>query len=182
MIDFLTQLGLNQDALGVVRENAKRLHGVAGDILLHQGQVQQYGYFIQSGILKACHYADKGTSLVKEYYFEGEWCFLYGSWLTQEPAQYQMEVLQAAQLIRLPLSLLDRPEWLQVKLVLISQQLIYKEQKEAFFLLNTPEQRYRYLLEHRANWLTQLNSLQVASYIGISPVSLSRLKARIGSN
>ncbi|MCE9678126.1 Crp/Fnr family transcriptional regulator [Shewanella sp. AS1] len=176
---FLTELGLSDQAILDTQALAKAIFGSEGEILLHQGDRQNYAYFIESGVLKACHYNDKGGSLVKEYYFEQELCFLYQSWLTESPSRYQLEVVQKAKLIRVPLSLLETPSWEQAKWALIRQQLIYKEEKEAFFLLNSPEQRYRYLLQHRPLWVAMLTSQQLASYIGINPVSLSRLKARI---
>ncbi|MEI8602366.1 hypothetical protein P4S55_16730 [Shewanella sp. PP-Sp27a-2] len=79
------------------------------------------------------------------------------------------------------MNLLALPSFLQAKVALLQQQLIFKEQKEALLLLHTPEQRYRHLLQYWPHWLTKLNNIQIASYIGISPVSLSRLKARIKS-
>lgn len=178
---YLKQNGLDDSLMATVTGQAKPLRLVADEVLLHQGRRQEFAYFISAGLLKACHYNDKGAPLVKEYYFEQELCFLYGSWLTGELAQYQIEVMQEANVVRLPLALLDDPRLHKVKISLLSQQLIYKEQKEAFLLLHTPEQRYLHLLKHRPIWLERLNNQQLAYYIGISPVSLSRLKARLAS-
>lgn len=66
-----------------------------------------------------------------------------------------------------------------VQLALLKQQLLYKEQKEAFLLLNTPEQRYLYLLEHFPLWVTRLTHAQLANYIGITSISLSRIRKRL---
>ncbi|QYJ87972.1 cyclic nucleotide-binding domain-containing protein [Shewanella mesophila] len=176
---FLTRLGLDSNAVEAVTEQTKLLKVDAGQVLLHQGELQQYAYFIHTGILKAEHDNDSGVALAKEFYFEQELCFLYYSWLSGTLAQYRLEAVDNAELVRIPIDLLDSPNWQQVKMGLLSQQLIYKEQKEAFLLLNTPEQRYLYLVEHRPLWVSKLHNHQLACYIGINPVSLSRLKARI---
>ena len=55
----------------------------------------------------------------------------------------------------------------------------FKEAKEAFLLLNTPEQRYQYLLEQKPHWLEQLSLNEVAMYLGISAISLSRIRRRL---
>lgn len=175
----LNELGLDEVlATNSVQSLAQSLSVCCGDILLRQGEIQNHVFFVVSGILKACHYSDNGSDLSKEFYFTNELCFLYSSWLTGQPAQYQIEVLEDALILQFPIRLLSQPKWQTVKIALLSQQLIYKEQKEAFLLLNTPEQRYRFLTEYRPNWVRQLNNIQLASYIGITPVSLSRLKSR----
>ncbi|MCL1146294.1 Crp/Fnr family transcriptional regulator [Shewanella sp. 10N.261.52.F9] len=176
---FLTAQGLNQDAIDDALSQAKLKSVSEGQVLLHQGATQSDAFFIVSGIIKACHYNDKGNDLSKEFYFDNELCFLYDCWLTQSLPQYQLEAITPTQLIQLPLSLLDKPNWQTAKIALLSQQLIYKEQKEALLLLNTPEQRYLFLQQHRSMWVEKLNNIQLASYIGINAVSLSRLKARL---
>ncbi|WP_237158078.1 Crp/Fnr family transcriptional regulator [Shewanella psychrophila] len=179
LIHFLSILGVNKDAIGRDLAQFKTMNVNAGEVLLLQGGEQKYAYFIVSGILKACHYGDSGSILSKEFYFQHELCFLYCSWLTQVPAKYQIESVEDTLLIQVPLELLSHVDWQSAKIALLSQQLIYKEEKEAFFLLNTPEQRYLFLVENRPLWVKKLNNIQLASYIGISPVSLSRLKARL---
>ncbi|MFA0071197.1 Crp/Fnr family transcriptional regulator, partial [Vibrio breoganii] len=63
-------------------------------------------------------------------------------------AQYQIEAITTAEVIRIPLNLLTLPSFLQAKVTLLQQQLIFKEQKEALLLLHTPEQRYQHLLQY----------------------------------
>ncbi len=57
--------------------------------------------------------------------------------------------------------------------------MIYKEKKEQMFLLNNPEQRWQYVQANFPDWEQQLTQKDLASYIGISPVSLSRIRARL---
>jgi len=151
----------------------------AGKVLLRQGDPQSFGYLIQSGVLRACHYGDEGSEFCKEYYFEGEFCFLYACWLTNSNADFQIEALTDATIIRLPLTLLDTQHWQLAKTTLLTEQLLYKEAKEKFFLVNNPQQRYIHMAKYFPHWLTSLNDKQLAAYIGISPISLSRIKKRI---
>ncbi|HAU04798.1 MAG TPA: cyclic nucleotide-binding protein, partial [Pseudoalteromonas shioyasakiensis] len=98
---------------------------------------------------------------------------------TKTPALYQLKVIRDAELIKVPLVLFDSTDWQVIKHKLISQQLLFKEAKEAFLLLNTPEQRYQYLLEQKPHWLEQLSLNEVAMYLGISAISLSRIRRRL---
>jgi len=153
-----------------------------GQVLLRQGEPQHFGYLIKSGTLRACHYGDEGNEFCKEYYFAGEFCFLYACWLTNSHADFQIEALTDATVVRLPLTLLETPSWQVVKMTLLTEQLLYKEAKEKFFLLNNPQQRYVHMAQHFPHWLTSLNDKQLAAYIGISPISLSRIKKRINQS
>ncbi|WP_065187984.1 Crp/Fnr family transcriptional regulator [Shewanella woodyi] len=176
---FLTELGLDSKTIEASYSHIKPLSLNSADVLLAQNSQQEYGYFILSGILRACHYGEQGSERCKEFYFPDELCFLYTSWLTRSPSQYQIEALDKARVVQIPLSLLSLPQWIPAQINLLKQQLLFKEQKEAFLLLKTPEQRYLHLLEAWPLWGEKLNNIQLASYIGISPVSLSRLKARL---
>lgn len=148
-------------------------------VLLQQGQKQRYGYLILDGVLGAIHDDAQGGQRCKEFYFKDEFALLYGNWLTNTEAFYQLKVINRVSVISVPLNIFNQPEWQIIKQQLIAQQLIFKEAKEAFLLLNTPEQRYRYLLAQKPHWLAQLSLTQVAMYIGISAISLSRIRKRL---
>lgn len=139
----------------------------------------QHFWFLHEGIVRAVHQSATGTERVKEFYFAGEYCFLYLSWLTHIPASYSLQTITGCVISTLPLRFLDTPEGSPLAEQLLRQQVIYKERKEEMLLLNTPSERYCYLLTHFPAWLTQLTQRDLASYIGISPVSLSRIRRRI---
>jgi len=179
VVNFLSGFGIPSEVIKSQQSQFRSISLSAAEVLLAQGAEQHYGYLIVSGTLRACHYGESGLVRCKEFYFEGELCFLYSSWLQETTAQYQIEAICDAEVIKIPLSLLALPQFFPAKVVLLQQQLIFKEQKEALLLLNTPEQRYRHLQQYWPHWVSRLNNIQIASYIGISPVSLSRLKARI---
>ncbi|RTR39168.1 Crp/Fnr family transcriptional regulator [Shewanella canadensis] len=181
VVNFFSGFGIPSQVVKSQLSQFRSISLSAAGVLLVQGAEQDYGYFIVSGTLRACHYGESGLERCKEFYFEGELCFLYSSWLQGVTAQYQIEAIAEAEVVRIPLSLLALPQLLPAKVALLQQQLIFKEQKEALLLLNTPEQRYRHLQQYWPHWVTKLNNIQIASYIGINPVSLSRLKARIKS-
>ena len=74
---------------------------------------------------------------------------------------------------------MENADWQPIKQQLITQQLLFKEAKEAFLLLNTPEQRYQYLLDNKPHWLETLSLNEVAMYLGVSAISLSRIRRRL---
>lgn len=178
---FFIKMNIENDIISEASQQFKLMKIKPAGVLLRQGDQQQYGYFILSGILRASHYSNIGSEYSKEYYFKGEISFLYSAWLTNSSATYQIDALDYSEVIRVPLNLLNLQEWLPAKLELLQQQLLYKEEKEIFLLLKNPEQRYLHLIKFFPKWIANLNNIQLATYIGISPISLSRIKKRINN-
>lgn len=176
---FLSAMGLDAAVIDALCQRLPRLTLSAGQVLLAQGAQQEAAFYVEQGIARACHYTRDGQERCKEFYFEGEFCLLYDSWLSGAPARYQLEALTALQVVRVPLALLDEPAFQPLCLALLRQQLGYKECKEAFLLLHSPEERYRELCHIFPHWPARLTQVQLANYIGISPVTLSRIRRRI---
>ncbi|MDN8554214.1 Crp/Fnr family transcriptional regulator [Citrobacter werkmanii] len=154
----------------------------AGSWLLRQGEAQSKIHLLHHGVARAVYHANNGVERVKEFYFAGEYCFLYLNWLTKTPADYSLQMITAGETSEISLALLDAPENQDIKTQLLIQQLIYKEKKEQMLLLNTPEQRYRYVQTHFPDWESQLTQRDLANYIGINPVSLSRIRQRLNKS
>ena len=151
----------------------------AGSWLLRQGERQNKIYYLHHGVARAVYHSPNGSERVKEFYFPGEYCFLYLNWLTHTSADYSLQMITPGEISEISLALLDAPEHQDIKTQLLVQQLIYKEQKEQMLLLNTPEQRYQYVQTHFPSWELQLTQRDLAHYIGITPVSLSRIRQRL---
>ncbi|MEI8602367.1 cyclic nucleotide-binding domain-containing protein [Shewanella sp. PP-Sp27a-2] len=100
--DYFSEMGVPPKTVKSLSTQFRLFSLNPSDILLVQGSQQDYGYFIMSGILRACHYGENGLERCKEFYFNGELCFLYSSWLQGMPAQYQIETITAAEVIRIP--------------------------------------------------------------------------------
>ena len=177
--DFFKELGVGAEEINKVNSQLKFMQLEPSQVILHQGENQKYGYLILSGVIRACYFSDKGNERCKEYYFQGELCFLYSAWLTNSPANYQIDILKSSKVIRIPLAILNTTNWQPAKLNLLQQQLLYKEEKEVFLLLKNPEERYLHMVKYAQQWLSNLNDIQLSAYIGISPISLSRIKSRI---
>lgn len=178
---FLNVMGLDAVMSESLCQRLPRLTLSSGQVLLVQGARQEAAFYVEQGIARACHYTRDGQERCKEFYFEGELCLLYDSWLTGSPARYQLEALTELQVVRVPLALLDEPGFQPVCMALLRQQLGYKERKEAFLLLHSPEERYRELCHTFPHWPARLTQVQLANYIGISPVTLSRIRRRINA-
>lgn len=158
----------------------RRLRTVSATTFLQrQGDKQSAFFWLKEGLVRAVYHSDQGTERIKEFYFPGECCFLYLNWLMHSAADYSLQMLTDGVIAEVPLSELDKEIHAPARLALLTQQVIYKEKKEQMFLLNNPLQRWQYVQENFPDWEALLAQKDLASYIGISAVSLSRIRGRL---
>lgn len=170
---------MTPDWLQPLLENSRLRAVTATAFLQRQGEKQTVFFWLKEGIARAVYHSAGGTERIKEFYFAGECCFLYLNWLTRSAADYSLQMLTDGVIAEIPLSELDKEKNAPARLALLTQQVIYKEKKEQMFLLNNPQQRWQYVMENFPDWEAQLTQKDLASYIGISPVSLSRIRGRL---
>ncbi|KHT52109.1 Crp/Fnr family transcriptional regulator [Vibrio sinaloensis] len=185
MIDvFKQQLishGFNTDETEQLCQSAKWIELPTRHILLHQGEVAQEIYFLLEGICHSAYLTEKGKEFSKEFYWENDWIIGFEGLIKQQPSPYLLESLTPCSLVSLPIETLRnwREEKHGIYLKLLETQLMHKENKERFMLLYSPEERYTLFCEHFPNLHERLNDYQVAAYLGITSISLSRIKKRM---
>ncbi|MCD9476957.1 cyclic nucleotide-binding domain-containing protein [Photobacterium phosphoreum] len=184
LIAFLTQLGADATTISDVIAVAEPLELPTRHILLHQGQRQTYCYFLLNGLCHACYLTDQGKQFSKEFYWDQDVIIGFESLINNEPSAFLLETLSASQLIMLPITLFQQWRQQQHPLyqALLERQLLHKEHKERFMLMHTPEQRLQLFCDHFPELVGRITDYQLASYLGITSISLSRIKKRIASD
>lgn len=178
---FLSQLGASPAAVTQALAAAEPMELPTRHILLNQGESPTHGYFLLEGICHACYLTEAGKQYSKEFYWDQDVLLGFESLLSEQPSPYLLETLSASRLLALPLSLFRtwRDEGEPLFTRLLERQLLFKEQKERFMLMHTPEERYRLFSSSFPELMSRVTDYQIASYLGINPSSLSRLKQRL---
>lgn len=176
----LANNGFTAQEIDQLTQSVQQLELPTRHILLHQGQVAEDIYFLISGICHSSYLTDKGKEFSKEFYWENDWIIGFESLIMQQPSPYLLESLTPCTMLSLPVATIRqwRDEKHSIYLKLLETQLMYKENKERFMLLYSPEERYQLFCQHYPELLKRLNDYQVAAYLGITPISLSRIKKR----
>ncbi|MGC6096751.1 Crp/Fnr family transcriptional regulator [Citrobacter portucalensis] len=104
-----------------------------GISLLSQGDSQHKLYYLHEGIIRAVHHSPDGLERVKEFYFPGEYSFLYLPWLTGIPADYTLQMTTDGRVTEMPVNILSSSPLHEFSYALLKQQLIYKEKKYRCF-------------------------------------------------
>lgn len=148
-------------------------------LILEKGQVEDYVSFIEEGIVR--YYIPKED---KELTFADYFIGAYDSFLTRLPSVYHVETITPTILWRL--SYHDvRHLYRETKAGnlmgrLASEKLFLEKARRELSLLNdTAEQRYLNLFTEQPDLIKKIPLQYIASYIGITPQALSRLRKRI---
>ncbi len=153
-----------------------------GTVLLKEGENSQRSYFVLKGCMRS-YYIKNGEEKTTEFYTEMEG-FTPHCVMNNKPSEYFLDCLEdCILLISLPdmeAEIFEKFPKFETLCRILSEELLAKE-KINFdeFKTSNPEQRYLSLIQKRPDLLQRVPQHQIASYIGIAPQSLSRLRARI---
>lgn len=159
-----------------IREVAKKAQ------LLIKGQVCKSLYFVVKGCLHTFYTTDKGEEFTRCIALENSFCWSIPSFLTQTPATENIEALTESELLVIDhpsfLKLCQQSSWFRNGYHAALEKLCisYAERVESLLTLNAGE-RYKNLLQQNPRLIRQLPNKTIASYLGITQESLSRIKA-----
>lgn len=153
------------------------------ETILRMGEVEQYVSFIESGIIR--YFITEGErDITFELGFENSFATAYDSFLTREPLRYAAEALTDVVLWSIRYE--DLQEMYATTAVgdrigrlAAEEQYIKKSRRQMSLLKDTAEQRYRGLMQDQPHLLQYIPLKYLASYIGITPQALSRIRKRM---
>lgn len=156
----------------------------ANQTLLNPEQPIDRCWFVISGLLRAVHLSRQGVERNAAFYAEGHWVGA-GTPPYATTSTLGIQTLEPSVLLELRYDVLRRwqDELPQVREILgdaIRAVVERAAQREAELLLLDAEDRYRSFLAQHGVLASRIPLHQVASYLGITNVALSRIRARMG--
>jgi len=152
-----------------------------GDILLNEGQHARAFFFICNGVLKIVSYNEKGTPVIKFFLKENQFCTILNSFENEVPALESIVAACDTELIVFSReSLYDLYEAISYFKGLIAgithQSLLDKIQIRNSYLGEDATTRYQKFLLRQPEIALRVSLSDVASYLGITQQSLSRIR------
>ncbi|MGR6833031.1 Crp/Fnr family transcriptional regulator [Aliivibrio wodanis] len=184
LTDFINQLkdyNFTADEIEKLIRNSKLEYLKPKHVVTKQNDDSKSFYFLLDGLCHASYLTEHGKEFSKEFYWKGDWVVGFEGVIANEKSPYTLETLTATTLLSLPIEYIDqwRAQPHPFYLKLLETQLVYKERKERFMLLYSPQSRYEIFCQNYPDLHSQLSDYQVAAYLGITHISLSRIKNRI---
>lgn len=159
-----------------------RVEVPARTILLEEGKVSRTMYFVEKGCLRTWVNA-KGKDITTQFFFEGDKVSSIESFRTNQPSLYSIESVEPSVLQTISRKnfqdIMEVSPALREEMQLHLFRRLMESQKIFFsFLKNTPRQRYQELMEKQPKIIQRIPQHYIASYLGVTPVSLSRIRHR----
>lgn len=153
-----------------------------GSILLKEGQYSNESYFVLKGCLRT-YYVIDGEEKTTAFYTEMEGV-TPSCVLKKSPSDYYMVTAEDSILTvsdeEMEGEIFEKfPKFESLCRVLSEELLAQNQGSFDEFKTSSPEQRYLNLMQNRPDLLQRVPQHQLASYLGITPQSLSRMRSRI---
>jgi CRP-like cAMP-binding protein len=174
-------------SLLVLLRNVKIRTFEKGEILIREGSTKDDMFFVRKGLVRSYYIDEKVDEITFQLYPETHGFGNVHSIFFNEPSKFTYQTLERTKVYIIDFGSFNdvvskNPKLMEVNRVyLISRlmkQLYYRVES---FVLLSPEERYRKYVKDHPNIINRAPDKYIANILGITPVSLSRIRNRIAS-
>jgi CRP-like cAMP-binding protein len=154
------------------------------ELLLREGAVCKYSYFVVQGSLRSFNTDEKGVEHIVQFAFEDYWMTDMYSFLSCKPALYSIEAMEDTELLRIDatnneLAFAKIPQLERLFRLRLQNAYIALQHRLIAAHSDSAEARYLDLIARYPTIAQRVPQHQIASYLGIAPESLSRIRKRL---
>ncbi len=181
---IIDRLGKEPENIEEVLSQFVPVQAKRNEQILTQGQPCKFVYYIASGCLQVYVYDQELNETTRDIITENNWCTELISFGTGVPAAENIRAVEESELLAI-----DQASFRNMMMKIPQFDAVYKQILEASYAnsvyrLNTfismsALQRVKWLMTYRPGLMSRLSSKLIASYLGISQETFSRLKAKI---
>jgi CRP-like cAMP-binding protein len=157
-----------------------------GTQLLREGEPVDWLGFLASGLVRIFRRAGE-REVTLGFDCEARLVGAFDAFVTRAPARYGLETLEPSCLVRFERAWLEglearHPCWRELFRRIAERELVHKIDKELRIRTRTPEQRYAELVRAGSFLVRRVPQYHLASFLGIAPETLSRIRARMDAS
>lgn len=164
----------------------ERIEVPAKTILLKEGQVSRRSFFIEKGCLRIW-FNNNGRDVTFQFAFENQVISSADSFMKGIPSMFTIEAIEPSVVRVLSKKNFDimmqdmgnEPDFLKQMIDSLFERQLYYMREFMSFIRDTPQQRYINLLKEKPHLIQRIPQHYIASYLGITSVSLSRIRNKV---
>ncbi|PST84791.1 cyclic nucleotide-binding protein [Pedobacter yulinensis] len=174
-------ISLTDDQFQIISANLKIKQFVKGETILRAGEIGTNSYFVNSGLLRCFSIDQKGKEHIIQFAPENWWVSDRNSILFNEPSDFFYDAAEDTQAVVIPKDFFDRaaqldPCVLNMNNVMLHKSIRFMQKRINMLLSATAEERYLDFIHLYPNLMLRVPQWMIASYLGITPESLSRVR------
>ena len=181
---FLAKASFSEEDLQKCKDHfvAKKIR--KRQYVLQEGDVCNRSIFIEKGSLYSYTIDDKGIQHVIQFGFEGWWIGDLYSFLTSEPSKMNIEALEDSDVLTIDRQdhfklLSEVPKYETYYRILFQDAYVALQRRVSSTIGLTAEQKYQRLLNQYHSFINRVPLHLIASYLGVSPETLSRIRKQM---
>jgi CRP-like cAMP-binding protein len=168
-----------------IEKNSVLIQKKYGEHIFRQGDNNDSLYILRKGLLKAYYITYDGKEFIKTFVIPENMIGSLSSVVAKKKCSFNLICLEPSTLFKLSYDNLNRMAHDDIEIAhnIISFLIdlsMKKEIRESDFLCLSAEERYVKLIQQSPPWLERVTQNDIARYLGITPVGLSRIKKRLG--
>lgn len=155
------------------------------EILLSQGETSAHMRFIEQGCLRSYYIDDNAQEHILQFGIEGWWVNDLYSYLTQTPATYFIQAIEDSTVLQIHRDTLESlfkqvPAMERFFRIKIQNAYVALQKRTTRTMSQPAEERYRQFREKYRDIEQRVPQYMIASYLGITPEHLSKIRRRLG--
>jgi CRP-like cAMP-binding protein len=155
-----------------------------GDHFIQEGEVPNKFAFVLGGLFRYFYTNNKGNELTKGFFPEGSVISSYSAMIQNRSSYFTIEALEDSEVSVIQYTdwkslFKSHPSWKDFLIVMLEKGYCTKESREREFLILDAEERYKSFLQSFPGFDKRVKQHLVASYLGITPVALSRIRNKM---
>ena len=176
-------ISLSDEDAGLISTKVHTVKLKRRQYVLTAGQRCKANYFVLNGCMRLYFISNKDTEQITHFGLENWWITDYDSLEKQQPSHFYIQAVEASELVVLDQhteqELLAKIPALERYFRLILQRAFTAAQRRMEYIYNmTDEERYRFFVESFPAFNQRVPQYMVASYLGVTPQFISRVRAK----
>lgn len=174
-------LSLDDDNISLLDSIFKEKEIKKNEFFLKQGDKSTEVALVLNGVFRSFYIDDKGNDVTKYFYDEESVLFSYAAYLTGKESSYYIQAVEDSRILCAKISdfedvVKDNYNLLFLYKKLLDEVIVMKEEHACSFKLLNSVQRYEQFKRMYPDLEKRVKQHHLASYLGITPVSLSRIR------
>lgn len=178
---FQKRVAITDDQFNLISGKLKVKTFEKNEMILMSGEVSSSGYFVLSGLLRCYSIDSKGKAHIIQFAPEQWWLSERNGMFFNEPSEFFIDAIEPTRAVAMPKDFINEaalyvPCMNDLNSTMLNNSIRFMQRRINMLLSATAEERYLNFIQLYPNLTLRVPQWMIASYLGITPESLSRVR------